>query len=74
MTTADDFRDEFTLNAGENLIFDISVASKESAGVKEWQEIGTITLDASVASDSCDHRLHFHHPKFRDDLIYTNSN
>ncbi len=68
---AEDFRDEFKLARGEALVFDISVASKESAeGVKEWQKIGTITLDASVASASCDHRLHFHHPKFRDDVLY----
>jgi len=29
-----------------------------------------ITFDESVVSNSCDHRLHFHHPKWRDDLKY----
>ena len=67
---ADDFRDEFVLDKGEQLLFDISVSSKEENGIKDWQKIGTITLDASVISDTCDHRLHFHHPKFRDDISY----
>ena len=37
---------------------------------KEWQKIGTISLFKSVVSASCDQRLHFHHPKWRDDLNY----
>ena len=37
---------------------------------KDWKKIGTITLDESVTSASCDQRLHFHHPKWRDDLDY----
>ena len=53
---AEDFRDE--LSIGEKpLIFDISV---------DHQRIGTITFDSSIVSTSCDHRLHFHHPKWRE--------
>ncbi|MCK5853972.1 MAG: hypothetical protein KAG56_02035 [Sulfurovaceae bacterium] len=60
---AEDFRDELAINKNP-LIFDISVASQK----EEWKTIGTITFDASMVSTSCDHRLHFHHPKWRDDL------
>ena len=68
---ASDFRDELGITAKKKLVFIISVASKENKkGIKAWQSIGTITLDASVVSTSCDHRLHFHHPKWRDDLNY----
>ena len=63
-----DFRDELRIKDGEKLIFNISVANKLINGEKEWQKIGTITLDGSVVSQSCDHRLHFHHPKWREDL------
>ena len=65
-----DFRDEFKLAKNEKLIFNISVTSQETDGVKEWQKIGTITYNSSVVSTTCDHRLHFHHPKWRDDLVY----
>lgn len=66
-----DFRDELSITTGKKLVYIVSVASKEtSQGKKEWQSIGTILLDASMVSDSCDHRLHFHHPKWRDDLDY----
>jgi len=68
---ADDFRDELRITPNNKLVFIISVASKvNKQGKKEWQNIGTITLDASVVSTSCDHRLHFHHPKWRLDLNY----
>ena len=67
---AKDFRDEFMLEKGKKIVFDIAVASKEKEGKKEWQSIGTITFDASVVSNTCDHRLHFHHPVWRDDLRY----
>ena len=66
----DDFRDEFTLKNASTLVFNIFVSSKEIDGKKQWQEIGTITFDTSVTSYSCDHRLHFHHPKWRDDITY----
>ena len=62
---ADDFRDELTLNSSQKLIFDITVAEQEKEGKKEWKTIGTITFDNSIASYSCDHRLHFHHPKWK---------
>jgi hypothetical protein len=66
---ASDFRDELRITPKKKLVFIISVANKETKeGKKEWQSIGTITLDASVVSRSCDHRLHFHHPKWRSDL------
>jgi hypothetical protein len=63
-----DFRDELKLEGTERLIFDISVASREDRGEKLWQKIGSITLDSSVSSRECDSRLHFHHPRWRDDL------
>ena len=65
-----DFRNELRIGDGEKLVFTISVASKIVDAKKEWQKIGTITLDDSVVSQSCDHRLHFHHPRWRDDLEY----
>lgn len=66
-----DFRDELRIAPKKKLVFIISVASKENTqGIKDWKSIGTITFDASVVSTSCDHRLHFHHPKWRSDLDY----
>jgi len=67
---AQDFRDEFTLNKDKKIFFNIEVASVEKNHKKEWQTIGTITFDASVVSNTCDHRLHFHHPVWRNDLRY----
>ena len=67
---AKDFRDEFKFLKGQKIVFDIAVTSKETDKQKEWQTIGTITFDTSVVSNTCDHRLHFHHPVWRDDLIY----
>ena len=66
----EDFRDEFKLAANENLVFNISVTSQEIKGVKQFKKIGTITFDSSIVSTTCDHRLHFHHPLWRDDLVY----
>lgn len=62
-----DFRDELKINRNK-LIFNISVASNKIRSKKDWKHIGTISLDTSVVSTSCDHRLHFHHPKWKDDL------
>ncbi len=62
-----DFRDEFLIKDNK-LIFEISVASEIIDNKKAWKNIGTITLDTSIVSKSCDHRLHFHHPKWRTDL------
>jgi len=67
---AKDFRDELKIENNRVLIFNISVASKTTDDKKEWQRIGSITMDNSVVSNSCDQRLHFHHPKFREDLDY----
>lgn len=63
----EDFRDELKIDV-KKLIFTIYVANKIENNHKNWQKIGTITLDTSIVSNSCDHRLHFHHPKYRDDL------
>ena len=67
---AKDFRDEFSLNKHKKIFFNIEVSSKEINHKKAWQTIGTITFDTSVVSNTCDHRLHFHHPVWRDDLRY----
>ena len=64
-----DFRDELRIN-NNKLVFNISVASNKVKGKKNWENIGTISLDTSVVSNSCDHRLHFHHPKWRSDLVH----
>lgn len=64
-----DFRNELSIH-NKNLVFSISVASKTVNGKKDWMDIGKITLNSSVISNSCDHRLHFHHPKWRTDLIH----
>ena len=65
-----DFRNELSIRDNNNLVFRISVASDVVNGKKDWLDIGKITLDSSVISKSCDHRLHFHHPKWRSDLIH----
>ncbi|MFK5976651.1 MAG: hypothetical protein QM493_09105 [Sulfurovum sp.] len=67
---AKDFRDELSIAKGEKIVLDISVANRLIQKHKNWQRIGTITLDKSSVSDSCDKRLHFHHPKWRYDLDY----
>ncbi|WP_141733366.1 hypothetical protein [Oligoflexus tunisiensis] len=62
-----DFRDELTLaNYPDGLRFRISVASEGSRfGDKAWQTIGFIDVEDTVVSESCDHRLHFAHPRAR---------
>ncbi len=65
-----DFRDELKIKNNNKLIFNISVANKVINDKKNWQQIGTILLDNSVVSNSCDHRLHFHHPKYINSLNY----
>ncbi|PIP88899.1 MAG: hypothetical protein COW01_04915 [Bdellovibrionales bacterium CG12_big_fil_rev_8_21_14_0_65_38_15] len=69
----DDFRDELNVdNYQGELVFDISVANKEDEqGQKNWKRIGTINFNESIVSNSCDHRLHFHHPKWRTDLKHS---
>jgi len=68
----EDFRDELSIsNYNGHLYFDIFVTSSENKnGEKEWQKIGQIHFTDSQASNSCDHRLHFHHPKWRSDLVH----
>ncbi len=63
-----DFRDELQIANNKKLSFSISVASEEINNKKDWKDIGTIVLDTSVVSTSCDHRLHFHHPVWKSDL------
>ena len=65
---AKDFRNELRLANNEKLVFLISVASEKINNKKAWKKIGTITLDTSVVSKSCDHRLHFHHPVWKSNL------
>ena len=67
---AEDFRDELIVENNKKIVFDILVTSKSIHDKKDWKKIGTITFDASVVSISCDHRLHFHHPRWREDLNY----
>jgi hypothetical protein len=64
----DDFRDELKIQDGKKLTFVISVANKMVDENREWEKIGSIVFEKSVVSTSCDHRLHFHHPKWRSDL------
>jgi len=65
-----EFRHELSLYENKKLVLDIYVANKMVENKKNWQKIGDITLDASVLSGACDRRLHFHHPRWRDDLDY----
>jgi hypothetical protein len=62
-----DFRDELAIdNYPDGISLDIYVADAGTRrGEKEWNYIGEIHFTDSVASDSCDHRLHFSHPGFR---------
>jgi hypothetical protein len=60
---AADFRDELHVaDYGGAIQLDISVAADTA---KIWQKIGFIEFTEEIASDSCDHRLHFSHPKQR---------
>jgi hypothetical protein len=64
---ASDFRDELRLaNYPDGLRFDIRTADVGTRlGPKAWKTIGTIDIKADALTDSCDHRLHFSHPRFR---------
>ena len=64
---ADDFRDELRLaNYPGGLRFDIYVSDVGTrSGPKAWQRIGHIQVSADAVSASCDHRLHFSHPRFK---------
>jgi hypothetical protein len=65
-----DFRDELNIkNYDGKLVFIIAVANKaDDEGNKNWKDIGKIKFTDSVVSNSCDHRLHFHHPKWKSNL------
>ena len=65
-----DFRDELKEATNNSLIFNIFVANRVVDKNKNWEEIGSIVFDKSVVSKTCDHQLHFPHPKWRDDLEY----
>lgn len=71
-TVIKDFRDELSLeNNGGSLTFDISVTSDGAKGQeKPWRKIGYIEFTESVISEGCDRRLHFTHPKWREDLRF----
>jgi hypothetical protein len=68
-----DYRDELNVkkyNDGK-LIFDVFTADKKtSTGERDYKRIGNITLDSSVTSNSCDHRLKFRHPPLKGYRIF----
>jgi hypothetical protein len=66
-----DFRDDLRLAANNGTVFfDIYVSSEGILGFdKLWTKIGYIAADQEAASEGCDHRLHFQHPKWRSDLV-----
>jgi hypothetical protein len=64
-----DFRNELQIqNYRNNLLrFIVSVAPPERllTGERNWRPIGHIDLTESIASESCDHRLVFQHPRLK---------
>ena len=63
-----DFRDELMVQnyVNKTLRFEIWVANALlPSGKRDVKQIGYIDLTESVASESCDHRLSFHHPRLR---------
>lgn len=63
-----DFRNELRVEnyPDRKLIFDVFTAdTKLPSGARDYKRIGDITLDESVTSDSCDHRLKFRHPPLK---------
>ena len=66
----EDFREELKIKNAEALTFNVSVASEIVGNAKVWRKIGVIKLDESATSSTCDRRLHFSHPKWREDLDY----
>ena len=64
-----DFRDEVNLDhRSKNLVFDIFATSTVKNEKKQWKKLGFVEYTDSAASDSCDHRLHFTHPKWSSNL------
>lgn len=65
---APDFRDELRVENYKNgkLIFDVFAADNQlPTGGRDYKRLGKITLEESVTSDSCDHRLKFRHPPLK---------
>ncbi len=62
-----DFRDELRVASyPSGLRFEIWVANQGTrVGRKAWQYLGYIEATDDALTDSCDHRLHFSHPKDR---------
>jgi len=63
-----DFRDELQVVNYKNhtLRFEIWVADKKlPSGARDVKQIGYIDLTESIASESCDHRLSFQHPRMK---------
>ncbi|MCK5883968.1 MAG: hypothetical protein KAG61_09780 [Bacteriovoracaceae bacterium] len=68
-----DFRSEIaqTIQKNGEAVYSIEVAGEMSKGPdqrKSFKQIGTIRYTQAIASEGCDHRLHFNHPKLRNDL------
>ncbi len=65
-----DFRDDIRVPLRTGILyFDIFVSSEGNLGKdKVWQKIGYIAVDQESTSEGCDHRLHFQHPGWRNDL------
>lgn len=63
---AADFRDELRLvNQNGKLVFNIFVSSPGATTTnRQYTKIGYIELTKEALSNSCDHRLHFHHPRW----------
>ena len=62
-----DFRDEINQHISENGKFTMGIYTSDT-GKKNWQRVGSIIFKESVASWACDHRLHFHHQKFEENM------
>jgi hypothetical protein len=58
-----DFRDQLRMEInGGRLSFDLSVRDTKD---EPWRKLGQMMFTSSSLSDSCDHRLHFTHPRWR---------
>lgn len=60
-----DFRHELNIeNYPNGIHYDIFITNDDKK--KDWMKVGYIHFDDSVASKSCDRRLHFYHPKWKE--------
>jgi hypothetical protein len=58
-----DFRDQLRMEInGGSLSFILSVRDSTR---EPWRTLGSMSFTRAAASDSCDHRLHFPHPRWR---------